>query len=63
MAQYYQYVFQSVDDIKQVCPNLNLENCLIMNEDGTPFGAQSVSDETSNSSNAIIILDKSCVVV
>lgn len=30
MAQYYQ-IIQSVDDIK----HLNLENCVIMNEDGT----------------------------
>lgn len=37
MAQYYQ-IIQNVDDLK----HLNLENCVFMNEDGTPFNSQSV---------------------
>lgn len=36
MAQYYQ-IIQNVDDLKQ----LGLD-CVLMNEDGTPFNPQSV---------------------
>lgn len=38
MAQYYQ-IIQSVDELK----HLNLENCVIMNEDGTQFSPRSVN--------------------
>lgn len=42
MAQYFQYVVQNVDDLKKMYPHLNLENCVVMNEDGTQFGSQPV---------------------
>lgn len=38
MAQYY-HIIQNLDEIK----HLNLENCVIMNEDGTQFSPRSVN--------------------
>lgn len=42
MAQYYQCVVQNVEDLKRMYPTLNLDNCVVMNEDGTQFGSQQV---------------------
>lgn len=42
MAQYYQCVVQNVEDLKRMYPTLNLDNCVVMNEDGTQFGTQQV---------------------
>lgn len=48
MEQYYHCVVQNVDDIKRMYPNLNLDNCIVMNEDGTQFGSQQVSKQCKN---------------
>lgn len=46
MAQYYR-IIQNVDDIKHI----NLENCVIMNEDGTQFSPRSVNMTNQNQLN------------
>lgn len=49
MAQYYQCVVQNVDEFKRMYPTVNLDNCVVMNEDGTQFGSQQVFFSAQNS--------------
>lgn len=42
MAQQQYYQVCSMDDIRRLYPNINLENCLVVNEDGAQFGHQQV---------------------
>lgn len=42
MAQYF-HVIQNVDDFKRLYPSLNLDNCVVMNDDGSQFAPQQVN--------------------